>query len=101
MTSQLPVGTCREVICEPTFVDGRSPACADTLGQKGGADAGSEALLGVRPLAQHDVDEGRDTRTDLAGFPLDALRRAVGEAPMARGHVLGQYLRSARTWGPW
>ena len=54
------------------------------------ADAGAKALLGRRPLAQDYGGERRRTWTDLAGLPLDALQRPVGEAPMARGHVIGQ-----------
>src|SRR5215813_9365595 len=60
------------------------------LGQTSDTDAGSEALLGVRPLAHDDVDQRRGAGTDRGGLPLDALERPIGEAPVAGGHVLGK-----------
>ena len=45
---------------------------------------------GCALLAQDDLDEGGGVRPDLAGLSHDALKRPVGIAPMARGHVLGQ-----------
>ena len=67
---------------------GLEPLGPVALGQPQDADAGAEALLGVRPLAQDDLDECRGVAPDLAGPPLEALRRPVGVAPVARRHVL-------------
>src|SRR5262249_40689507 len=47
------------------------------------AAARSEALLGVRPLAQDTPDERRGMRSDCAGLVRDALERPVAIAPVA------------------
>ena len=39
-------------------------------------------------LAQDDLDQRRGVAADLAGLPLDPLRRPVGVALVARRHVL-------------
>ena len=51
------------------------------------ADAGADALLGVRALAQDDLDQRRGLGADLAGLPRDPLRRPIGVALVARRHV--------------
>src|SRR6202790_2022229 len=44
------------------------------------ADAGAEALLGVRALAQDDLDQRRGLRADLAGLPRTPRLRPIGVA---------------------
>ena len=51
------------------------------------AQAGAEALLRMRSLAQNDLDQRRCLRPDLVRPSLDALRRPVGIAPVARRHM--------------
>src|ERR1700674_4678738 len=67
---------------------GLEPFAAVALGQPQDAHAGAEALLGMRSLAHDDLDQGRRVAPDLGGLPLDALRRPVGIALVARRHVL-------------
>ena len=50
-------------------------------------DRGAEALLWMRSFAQDDLDERRCLRPNLVRPPLDAFRRPIGIAPMARWHV--------------
>ena len=56
-------------------------------GETDDADRGAESLLGMRALAQDDVDECRGVATDFAGQPLETLRGPVGIALMARRHM--------------
>ena len=58
------------------------------LGESQDVDTGAEALLGVRALAQDDLDQCRGVAADLAGLPPQALRRPISIAPVARRHVL-------------
>ena len=67
---------------------GLQPFATICLGQPQDADAGAETLLGVRALAQDDLDQRRGMAADCAGLPPDALRGPVGIAPVARRHVL-------------
>ena len=62
-----------------------------TLGKAQDAKAGAEALLGMRLLAQDDLDEDAGGMADLGGLALDALRRPIGVALMARWHVLAPH----------
>src|SRR5215467_10814427 len=62
---------------------GLEPLAAIGLGQPQDADAGAEALLGVRAFAQDDLDQRRGVAADRAGLPPDALRSPVGIAPVA------------------
>jgi len=75
------VGACTDL--ERTTASGFEPFAAKALGEPQDADAGTEALLGVRALLQDDLDEGRGVLTDLSGFPPQALRRPIGIALMA------------------
>ena len=52
------------------------------------ADAGAEALLGVRALAQDDLDQCRGLGADLTGLPRNPLQRPIGVALVARRHVI-------------
>src|ERR1700694_4051867 len=60
----------------------------EAVGVPEDADRGAEALLRMRLLAQDDLDQRRCLRPDLICSALDALRRPVGIAPVARWHVL-------------
>src|SRR4030081_1761611 len=60
----------------------------EAVGVPEDADRGAEALLRMRLLAQDDLDQRRCLRPDLIRSALDALRRPVGIAPVARRHVL-------------
>ena len=51
---------------------GFEPLAAEALGVPQNADTGAEALLGMRPLAQDDLDERGCLRADLVRLPLDA-----------------------------
>ena len=66
----------------------------DTLGaerahQAHDAEAGAEALLGVRPALQDQLAQGCGGGADRGGFLADALDGPVGIAPMAGRHVIG------------
>ena len=52
-------------------------------GQPQDAEAGAEALLGVRLVAQDDVDEDRGGRPDASGALAQHLRRELGITAMA------------------
>ena len=67
---------------------GLEPVAAIALDQPNDADRRAEALLGMRALAQNDLDQRCGIAPDLAGLAPDPLRRPVGIAPMARRHVL-------------
>src|SRR6202047_4471497 len=67
---------------------GLQPLGPVTLDEPHDADAGAEALLGVRALAQDDLDQRRGLGADLAGLPRNPLRRPIGVALVARRHVL-------------
>ena len=54
------------------------------------AQAGTEALLGMRPAAQNDIDESRRRGANRLSFFADALDRPLGMAPVRSRHVLGQ-----------
>src|SRR6202163_4682443 len=69
---------------------GLQPLGPVALDEPHDADAGAKALLGVRALAQDDLDQRRGFGTDLAGLPRDPLRRPIGVALVARRHVLAQ-----------
>src|SRR6185312_5112322 len=73
---------------ERTTASGFEPFAAIAFGEPQDADAGAEALLGMRAFLQDDLDERRGVAPDLTGFPPQPLRRPVGIASMARGHVL-------------
>src|SRR5215813_15556593 len=82
------VQTCALPIFERPAASGFEPFAAIAVGEPQDADAGAEALLGVRALLQDDLDERRGMVPDLTGLPPQPLRRPVGIAPMARRHVL-------------
>jgi hypothetical protein len=53
------------------------------------AQAGSEALFGVRPVLQDEIAERRGGRTDEGGVPADAADGPVGVTAMTGRHVIG------------
>src|SRR5947209_16725720 len=63
------------------------PLMAIGFGEPQDADAGAEALLGMRALPQDDLDQRGGVAADRARLPPDALWRPVGIAPVARRHV--------------
>jgi hypothetical protein len=67
---------------------GLKPLGPIALGQPKDADAGAEALLGMGLLGEDELDERRRVAPDLTGLPLQALRRPVRVALVARRHVL-------------
>src|SRR6202011_3842478 len=73
---------------ESAGASGFETLAATSLDEPQDADAGTEALLGVRALPQDDLDQRRGVAPDLAGLPPQPLRRPVGIAPVARRHVL-------------
>ena len=78
---------------------GIDPLGAIALDQPENADRRAEALLGMRPRAQDDVDQGGGVGADLAGLAADALMRPVAVAPMRTRHVLGHGGRPMRAMG--
>ena len=54
---------------ERAAASGFEPLAAIGLGEPQDADAGAEALLGVRALPQDDLDQRRGVAADLAGLP--------------------------------
>src|ERR1700730_1680845 len=67
---------------------GLKPLSPVALGQPQDADAGAEALLGVGLLGEDELDECRRVTPDLTSLPLQAPRRPVRVALVARRHVL-------------
>ena len=53
------------------------------------AEAGTEALFGMRPALQDQLAQRGRSWADRSGLAADALDRPVGVTPMARRHVLG------------
>src|SRR5436190_3096000 len=80
------VGTCADL--KRPAAGRLQPLPAKTLGQADDADRGAEALLGVRALADDDLDQRRGIAPDLAGLSADTLRRPIGIAPVTARHVL-------------
>src|SRR4029077_5722586 len=66
---------------------------AIALDQTQDADAGAEALLGVGPRAQDDIDEHGGVGAHRLGLVTDALVGPVAIAPVGAGHVLGDSAR--------
>src|SRR4029077_4362756 len=79
---------------------GLKPLNPAALGQPQDADTGAEALLGMGLLGENELDECRLFATDFAGLPLQALRRPVRVALVARRHVLAHRRVPAVRWGP-
>src|SRR6202521_2120969 len=67
---------------------GLQPLGPVALDEPHDADAGAEALLRVRALAQDDLDQRRALGGYIAGLPRDPLRRPIGVALVAGRHVL-------------
>ena len=75
---------------------------AVALDQAQDADAGAEALLGMGPRAQDDIEHG-GVRADRLGLMADALVGPVAIAPvwalgMCSGTVVGRCGRRLRRW---
>ena len=66
------------------------PGVAIGLGQPQDAEAGPEALLGMRLGAHDGLDQGGRSRPDLGGKGQHPRRRPAGVAPMRARHVLGR-----------
>ena len=76
---------------------GLEPGDAILASEPHDADAGTEAVLGMRAAAQNDLDQGGGAGSDGDGLALDALLVPVGWAAsdaalaaMGRRHVVGQ-----------
>src|SRR5882757_10327671 len=63
---------------ERPATSGFQPLTTVELGEPQVADAGAEALFGVRALPQDDLDQRRGMAADLTGLPPQPLRRPVG-----------------------
>lgn len=59
-------------------------------GQAQDAEASTEALLGMRPVAQDDLDQSSGVGADRCRRAQDALVGPTGVTAMGRRHVLGQ-----------
>src|SRR5262249_2629965 len=68
---------------------GIDPLGTIALDQAQDANTGAEALLGMRPRAQDDVDQHRGARADRLGLVPDAFVCPVAIAPVRTGHVFG------------
>src|SRR5699024_11508081 len=76
-------------------------------GEPEDAEAGAEALLGVRALVENEVAQSAGRRPDRGSVLSDARDGPAGVAPMAGGHVLrhgGVFVRSeerrvGKGWG--
>src|SRR5437764_14227045 len=53
------------------------------------AEAGTEALFGMRPALQDQLAQGGSSGADRSGLAANALDRPVGVTPMARPQVRG------------
>jgi hypothetical protein len=72
---------------EAAAAGGLEPFCAVLAGQAQDAEAGAEALLGMGPAAQDDLDQGGGVGSDDGGLAPDALVRPAGEG-MCSGTVV-------------
>ena len=61
-----------------------------TAEQARDAEAGAEALLGMRPVGEYGDDQPLSIGSDRAGPTMEARRRPFGIAPMRAWHVLGR-----------
>src|ERR1700722_4311967 len=52
------------------------------------AEAGPEALFGMRPTCEHGDDQPFGARSDFAGPSAESIWRPFGVAPMRAGHVV-------------
>src|SRR6516164_2497331 len=68
---------------------GFQPSDAERSHQTQDAEAGSEALLGVRPPLQDEIAERRGCRTDEGSVPADTADGPVGVTAMAGRHMVG------------
>src|SRR5271154_2282786 len=65
------------------------PLDAEAFDQADNADAGAEALLGMRPRSQDHVDQHRCVGADQRGLAADALMGPIAIAPVRARHVVG------------
>ena len=68
---------------------GFQPCDTERPRQPQDAEAGSEALLGMRPPLQDEFAERRGCRTDEGSVPADTADGPVGVTAMAGRHVVG------------
>ena len=61
----------------------------DAAQQPHDAEAGAEALFGVRPVGEDGDDQSFGARTNRPAPVLEAFGRPLGIAAMGAGHVLG------------
>src|SRR5271156_2649308 len=74
--------------------DGALAGCIDAriaiaLGQRQNAEAGAEALLGMRPVSHDSLEEGRGGGTDPLAGRDQSSRRPLAVAAMCARHVIG------------
>ena len=69
-------------------------------GEPDDAEAGTEALFGMRLRSQHQIHQGRGVGPDLLGLPADLCGRHAGVSPMAGRHVPGHGRVPAVSRGP-
>ncbi len=74
---------------EPAPARRLEPFGAVLAGEPQDAEASAEALLGMGPAAQDDLDEGVGVGADGGSLALDAFVGPAGMATMSRRHVLG------------
>src|SRR5215510_12942815 len=74
---------------ECSLTGGLYPLARKASNEVDDTKAGAEALLGVSPFAQDDLDECGGVSPDLVGLAHQALDRPIGITPIAGGHVLG------------
>src|SRR5215468_7530293 len=75
---------------EPAPTSGLEPIVAVVSREPEDAEAGAEALLGMRPAAQDDLDQGGGVGADGSGLTQHALMGPAGMTAVRRWHVLGQ-----------
>ena len=80
----------RALIRKRPVAGGLEPLRTVASPQPQDAEAGAEALLGVRPVAQDDVDEDRGGRPDAGRALAQHLGRDLGMAAMAGRSVIVQ-----------
>jgi hypothetical protein len=75
---------------EPTTAGGLETIRAVLAGEPEDAEAGAEALLGMRPAAQDDLDESGGVAADGGGLAQEALVGPAGVATVGARHMVGQ-----------
>src|ERR1700688_1639185 len=79
-----------------TSTSGIDALCAIALHEPENPDGRAEALFGMRPRTQDDVDQSIDVWPDFGGLAANALMCPVAIAPMGARHMLGDGRRTMR-----